>query len=109
MKLFAALKKIREFERLELSFVKSLIDFDIIIAIGYAQEIDQPLTPKPLYLMKISSPTTMRRRLAKLTELGIVKRHTDSNDRRSEILTISPSSLKLLGRYGGVLGISASA
>ncbi len=104
MKLFAALKKIREFEKLELPFIKSLIDFDIIIAIGYAQEIDKPLTPKPLFLLKIGSVTTVRRRLAKLTEQGIVKRHIDANDRRSEILTISPSSLKLLGRYGGVLG-----
>ena len=35
-KLFAALKKIREFERLQLPFIKSLIDFDIIIEIGHA-------------------------------------------------------------------------
>lgn len=103
MKLFAALKKIREFEKQELPFIKSIIDFDIIIAIGYAQEIDKPLTPKPLFLLKIGSATTVRRRLAKLTELGIVKRRTDANDRRSDLLTISPSSLKLFGRYGGVL------
>ena len=104
MKLFAALKKIREFERLELPFITSLIDFDIIIAVGYAEEEKKPLTPKALFLLKISSVTTVRRRLAKLTEQGIVTRRTDANDRRSDILNISPSSLKLLGRYGGILG-----
>jgi DNA-binding MarR family transcriptional regulator len=97
----------RDFEKLELPFIKSLIDFDIIIAVGYAEELDGPLTPKALFLLKISSVTTVRRRLAKLTEQGIVTRRTDANDRRSDILNISPSCLKLLGRYGGILtGIS---
>ena len=31
MKLFSGLKKIRELERLQLPFLKSLIDFDIVI------------------------------------------------------------------------------
>lgn len=104
VKLFAALKMMREFERLELPFITSLIDFDIIIAVGFAEEEEKPLTPKSLFLLKISSVTTVRRRLAKLTEQGMVTRRTDAKDRRSDILNISPSSLKLLGRYGSVLG-----
>ncbi|MDQ6680943.1 MAG: hypothetical protein M3Y67_08275 [Pseudomonadota bacterium] len=104
MKLFAALKKIREFERFQLSFIKSLIDFDIIIEIGYAQEQKTPLTLKPLFLLKIGSVTTVRRRLAKLTEQGIVMRRPNASDQRSDVLTLSSSSLKLLGKYGSVLG-----
>jgi len=103
MKLFAALKKRREFERLQLAFVKSLVDFDIIIEIGYAGEQKKPLTPKQLFLLKIGSVTTVRRRLAKLTEQGVVHRRTNANDRRSDILTLSPSSLKLMARYGTLL------
>lgn len=100
----------REFERLQLPFFKSLIDFDLIIEIGYAQEQEKPLTPKQLFLLKISSVTTVRRRLAKLTEQGIVRRRTNANDRRSDILTLASSSLKLLGRYGSFLtSLSASA
>ena len=103
MKVFAALRKIREFERLQLPFITSLIDFDLIIEIGFAQEEEKPLTRKQLFLLKISSVTTVRRRLAKLTEKGIVRRRTNPEDRRSEILTIGPSSLKVLGKYIGVL------
>ena len=107
LKLFAALRKIREFERLQLTFLKSVIDFDIIIEIGYAQEQRKPLTPKQLPLLGVAgSATTIRRRLAKLTEQGVVKRSTNANDRRSEILTLSSPTLKLLGRYGSLLGIS---
>lgn len=103
MKLFASLRRMREFERLQLPFITSLIDFDLIIEIGYAQEENKPLTPKQLFLMKLSSVTTVRRRLAKLTALGIVRRRTNANDRRSDILTVAPSNLKLLGKYVGVL------
>lgn len=103
MKLFAALKKVREFERQQLPFLKSVIDFDIIIEIGYAEEQKQPLTPKQLFLLKLSSPTTVRRRLAKLEEQGMVTRRANANDRRSAFLGIHSSSLKLLGKYGRLL------
>ena len=110
MKLFASLRMMREFERLQLPFIASLIDFDLIIEIGYAQEENKPLTPKQLFLLEIGSVTTVRRRLARLTEQGVVRRRINIEDRRSEILTISASNLKLLGKYGRVLtGFSALA
>jgi DNA-binding MarR family transcriptional regulator len=102
-KLFAGLKKIREFERLQFPFIKSYVDFDIIIEIGYAAEKEQTFTPKQLFLLRIASDTTVRRRLAKLTEEGIVERRPNERDHRSEVLTLSASSLKILDRYGGVL------
>lgn len=101
--LFTALKKIREFERLQLPFVRSLIEFDIIIEIGHAQEQKRIFTPKQLFLLDLGAVTTVRRRLAKLTEQGVVTRHANTKDHRSDVLTLSPSSLKILDRYGTVL------
>jgi len=103
MKLFAALKKIRDFEKAQLPFLKTTIDFDILIEIGYAEEQDHPLTLKQVLLLNISSRTTVRRRLLRLIDQGIVRRRANANDRRASILTISPANLKLLGKYGGVL------
>ena len=103
MKLFTGLKKIREFERLQLPFLKSVVDFDIIIEIGYAEEQGQPLTLKQLVLLNMSSRTTVRRKLARLIEQGIVMRRKQANDRRASLLIISASSVKLLGKYGGAL------
>jgi DNA-binding MarR family transcriptional regulator len=109
MKLFTGLKKIREYERLQLPFFKSVADFDIVIEIGYAQEQGQPLTLKQLLLLNIISPTTVRRKLARLIEQGIVVRRKHVKDHRAAFLVISPSSVKLLGKYGGTLtSISAS-
>jgi hypothetical protein len=101
--LFATLKKVRDFERLEFPFIKSLIDFDIIIEVGFAQEQDKALTPKQLFLLKIGSVTTVRRRLATLVQTGIIRRQTNKRDHRSDVLTIAPTTLKVLDRYAAVL------
>ncbi len=103
MKLFTGLKQIREFERLQLPFLKSLVDFDIVIEIGFAEEQGQPLTLKQLFLLNISSRTTVRRKLTRLIEQGIVMRRKQANDHRASLLTLSASSVKVLGRYGGAL------
>jgi hypothetical protein len=104
MKLFTGLKKIREFERLQLPFLKSVVDFDIVIEIGYAEEQQgQPLTLKQLFLLNISSRTTVRRKLARLIGQGIVIRRKHANDHRASLLIISPSTVKLLSKYGGTL------
>jgi DNA-binding MarR family transcriptional regulator len=109
MKLFTGLKQIREFEKLQLPFLKSVVDFDIVIEIGYAEEQGQPLTLKQLFLLNIRSRTTVRRKLARLIEQEIVVRRKHANDQRASLLIISPSSIKLLGKYGGTItSISAS-
>ncbi len=103
MKLFTGLRMIREFERRQLPFLKTVVDFDIVIEIGYAEEQDQPLTLKQLFLLNLSSRTTVRRKLAKLIERGIVIRRKHANDNRASLLTISSSIVKTLGKYGGTL------
>ncbi len=103
MKLFAGLKQIREFERLQLPFLRSVVDFDIVIEIGYAEEQGQPLTLKPLFLLNFGSRTTVRRKLVTLIEQGIVIRRKNANDHRSSLLIVSRSGVKLLRKYGGLL------
>jgi hypothetical protein len=103
MKLFTGLKKIKEFERQQLPFLKSVYDFDIVIEIGYADEQGQSLTLKQLFLLNICSRTTVRRKLAQLIEQGIVIRRKQANDHRASLLMISPASVKLLCRYSGAL------
>jgi DNA-binding MarR family transcriptional regulator len=106
--LFAILRKKREFERLQMPFIRSLLDFDLIIEIGYAQEQKKKITPKQLFLLNLSSVSSVRRRLSKLTKEGIVVRQPNSRDQRSEFLTLSVASVRVLEKYGGLL-ISLSA
>jgi len=101
--LFAILKKKRDFERAHLPFIASLLDFDLIVEIGYAQEQKKKITPKQLFLLKLGSVSSVRRRLTKLTVEGIVVRQPNSSDQRSEFLTLSAASVRVLERYGGLL------
>ena len=103
MKIFTGLKKIREFEKRQLPFLKTVVDFDIVIEIGYAQEQGLPLTLKQLVLLNLCSRTTIRRNLVRLSERGIVKRRKSANDHRTRLLTIAPSIVKVLGKYGSTL------
>jgi len=109
MKLFTGLRKIREFEKGQLPFINSIFDFDIVIEIGYEAEQGRPLTLKRLYLLNICSRGTMRRKLAALIAKGIVIRRPHPADKRASLLMIAPVTVKLLGKYGGMLtGICAS-
>lgn len=109
MKLFAGLRKIREFERGQLPFLGSVHDFDIVIEIGYEEEHGRPLTLKKLYLLNICSRGTVRRKLAALIAQGIVIRRKHPMDKRASLLVIAPSTIKLLGKYIGLLSsVSAS-
>jgi len=103
MKLFAGLRKIREYQRGRLPFVRSLVEFDIVIEIGYAEECGEPITLKQLELLRICSRTTLRRKLAQLIEQHVVQRRKNSDDRRAQMLGVSPASLRLLTRYGRML------
>ena len=103
MKIFTGLKKIREFERRQLPFLRTVVDFDIVIEVGYAQEQGQPLSLKQLFLLNLSSRTTVRRKLGRLIEREILVRRTHANDHRASVLTVSPSIVKVLGKYGGTL------
>ena len=103
MKLFSALKEIREFQRQQLPFLKTMVDFDILIEIGYAEEQKQPLTLKQLFLTNLGSLSSVRRRLVRLEEQGMVKRRANAGDRRSAYLVLTSSCLKMLNRYGKLL------
>lgn len=109
MKLFAGLRKLREFEKGQLPFLKSVFDFDIVIEIGYEQERGRPMTVKQLLLLDICSRATVRRKLTRLIELGIVIPRKTLDDRRATKLVIAPSVVRLFSKYSGVIAaISAS-
>lgn len=108
MKLFAGLKKIREYQQGQLPFFRSLIEFDIVIEIGFAEERGRPITHKQLVLLDICSRTTLRRKLGILLQEQVVLKR-QSRDRRTSTLGVSPGTLRLLTRYGEMLRTIAAA
>jgi hypothetical protein len=109
MKLFAGLRKIREFEKLQLPFIKSVVDFDIVVEIGYAEEVGKPLSLKRFHLLNICSRTTIRRKLLRLVQQGVVIRRKDPTDQRATLLVVSPSAVKTLGKYSSAITAISSS
>ena len=103
MKLFAGLRKLPEFEKGLLPFLKSVFDFDIVIEIGYEEERGSPMTVKQLLLLDICSRATLRRKLARLIDQGIVIPRNAADDRRATNLMIAPSIVKLFTKYSGAI------
>jgi DNA-binding MarR family transcriptional regulator len=99
MLIFQALGAIRDFERAELSFIRTMEDLDIVREIGFHQEAGQPLTLKTLYTLRIGAAATIQRRLAALKKLGVVEQIPMERDRRSFALHLSPAALKAYERY----------
>ncbi len=65
-----------------LPFVASLEDYDILVAIGAADEANDPLGFKGLALLELAPPSTLQRRLKKLLHNKIIKKVTSRTDGR---------------------------
>ena len=96
---FLAKCLLREFERNELHFIGSLEDLDLVWAIGYGQQTDQPVRSKDLLDGRYGAPKTVQRRLARLRRLMIIDtRRCDHDARRLEFF-LTPRTLKRIDRY----------
>ena len=100
MKIFEKLNKIRAYQRANLSFLESLEDYDIICEIGNAQEAGTFTTAKQLLLCQIGAPATLRRRLERMVNLGVVTKARNAQDGRMAELRLVPDVLKAYAKLG---------
>ena len=108
MTAFKKLKTIREFEKARMPHLRSHEDFDIVIEVGYHEDLGQPLTLKCLLLIGITSASTTQRRVHALVEAGILTRTRSDIDRRSLQLGVSSQTRKLVDRYVHILHTHAT-
>ncbi len=76
-----------------LPFVRSLLDHDILVAIGAANEIHAPLGYKQLVLLDLAPPTTLRRRLNVLLCDRTIRRSPQRGDGRLVSYSLSRKTL----------------
>ena len=69
--------------------IKTYTELDILIEVGYHQEIGDPLTIKQLLLLGIASQATVRRHLHHMIRVGMVMKSEMANDHRAVVLKIS--------------------
>jgi DNA-binding MarR family transcriptional regulator len=87
------------FQRKHLHMLQTLVDYSLVIEVGFHQKNGNPLTLKQLFLLDLAAPSTVQRRLNRLIRLGMIDKEVNPADRRMVEMKISPSADRLLARY----------
>ncbi|MBI4809683.1 MAG: MarR family transcriptional regulator [Nitrosomonadales bacterium] len=93
MTTFKKFKKIKSVLN-EIPGIKTYKEFDILIEIGYHEELGKPLTLKQLTQLGIASQATLCRHLNRLVQEGMVKKEASADDRRSFVLRLSTTATR---------------
>jgi|SRR6185295_9120405 len=104
-----AVRALREFERRQLAFIRTIEDRDLLYEIGYHQAMGRPLSVKHLLLLGLGSLATVQRRLRHLRRAGAIRQRRSRADRRALELTLAPRIWRLFGSYSGTAGDGGSA
>ncbi|MDP2639253.1 MAG: hypothetical protein Q8Q16_01105 [Betaproteobacteria bacterium] len=89
--MFQQFRRLHAFRQKQFPCLQSLLDCVLVVEIGYYQEQGRPLTIKGLLLLKLGAPATVRRRLQRLADLGLVHKLRANYDGRIYHLEIDPS------------------
>ncbi len=78
---------------------ESLVDFNIAVEIGYHQEHGTPLTLRQLSLRDIAAFATVRKRLERLIQAGIVKKSGTLVEADMAELWLTGEASRMFHRY----------
>ena len=97
----ATFKKLKEIKSVlnQIPGIKTYKDFDILIEVGFHQELGDPLTLKQLLLLGIASEATVRRYLGRLVRAGMVEKFESVGDHRYVMLQLSAATVRTLTNH----------
>lgn len=97
--MFQPLRRLQAFTQEHFPCLVSPVDNALLIEIGYFQEQGRPLTIKGLLLLELGAPATVRRRLNRLVDLGLVHKRRANHDKRIFHLEIDSSVRTRFAQY----------
>ena len=97
--MFQQLRRLQAFRQKQFPCLQTHIDCLLVVEIGYYQEQGRPLTIKRLLLLNLGAPATVRRRLQRLIDLGMVHKFRANHDRRICHLEIDPAMRARFAKY----------
>jgi len=97
--MFQQLRRLQELTHKHFPCLQSHIDSALIVEIGYYEERGRPLTIKGLLLLELGAPATVRRRLQRLVDMGLVHKRPVNHDRRICHLEVDPATRVRFAKY----------
>jgi DNA-binding MarR family transcriptional regulator len=100
---YSLLHRISLIEKKHLPMLQTLVDFDLVVEIGYHQAHGKPLTLKQLFLLGVAPQATAQRRLRRLISLGLATKTFRPDDGRMVELGLTGKMEKALMKYAALV------
>jgi len=97
--MFQQLRRLQALTQKYFPCLQSHVDSVLIVEIGYHEEQGRPLTIKGLLLLELGAPATVRRRLQRLVDMGLVHKRPVNHDRRICHLEVDPATRVRFAKY----------
>lgn len=82
-KAFALLKTIRAYKNSRFPFLRTRVDYDLLLYIGHGQVSGKPMNLTDILTSNIGTVSTIVRRLGRLEKLGVVRKIKATTDKRN--------------------------
>jgi len=82
-KAFALLKTIRAYKNSRFPFLRTRVDYDLLLYIGHGQVSGKPMNLTDILTSNIGTVSTIVRRLGRLEKLGVVHKLKATTDKRN--------------------------
>lgn len=82
-KAFALLKTIRAYKNSRFPFLRTRVDYDLLLHIGHGQVSGKPMNLTDILTSNIGTVSTIVRRLGRMEKIGVVRKVKATTDKRN--------------------------
>jgi hypothetical protein len=114
-KAFALLKTIRAYKNSRFPFLRTRVDYDLLLYIGHGQVSGKPMNLTDILTSNIGTVSTIVRRLGRLEKLGVVHKIKATADKRNVHYFLAEERLDAVAEFvvylsrAGTAGAAAAA
>lgn len=107
-KAFALLKTIRAYKNNRFPFLRTRVDYDLLLYIGHGQVSGKPMNLTDILTSNIGTVSTIVRRLGRLEKLGVVRKVKATADKRNVHYFLADAHLEAVAEFVDYLGRAGS-
>lgn len=105
---FALLKTIRAYKNSRFPFLRTRVDYDLLLYIGHGQVSGKPMNLTDILTSNIGTVSTIVRRLGRLEKLGVVRKVKATADKRNVHYFLADAHLEAVAEFVDYLGRAGS-
>ena len=105
---FALLKTIRAYKNSRFPFLRTRVDYDLLLHIGHGQVSGKPMNLTDILTSNIGTVSTIVRRLGRLEKLGVVHKVKATTDKRNVHYFLADEHLDAVAEFVDYLGRAGS-